>query len=126
MEAVAGDGRNIYKLHQRVVSSDEEDCCASDVADLECLTYQGTDCIVDFSAGGTLSPSVSDLYGPRDLYVTDGPVGHPGTLSSSTFQPEILVNPGGTLPPSDLAGILPHGCTCWPCWPVGDIAPVRL
>ena len=73
-------------------------------SDLECLPYQGRDCIRDFSAGGTLSPSVSDLSGPRGPYVTDGPVGHPGTLSSSTFMPEILVDPGGTLPPSDLAG----------------------
>ena len=37
--------------------------------DLECLTYQGRDCIMDLSAGGTLSPSASDLSGPRGLYV---------------------------------------------------------
>ena len=41
--------------------------------DLECLTYQGRDCIMDFSAGGTLSPSVSDLSGPRGHIVL--PVG---------------------------------------------------
>ena len=75
-------------------------------SDLECLPYQGKDCIRDFSAGGTLSPSVSDLSGPRGLYVTDSPVGHPGTLSSSTFMTEMLVDPGGTLPSSDLAGML--------------------
>ena len=75
-------------------------------SDLECLSYQGKDCIKDFSAGGTLSPSVSDLSGPRGLYVTDGPVGHPGTLSSSTFMTEILMDPGGMLPSSDLAGML--------------------
>ena len=106
MEAVAVDGQNMYKLYQRVVSSDEEHCCDSDVADLECLTYQGRDCIMDFSAGGTLSPSVSDLSGPRGPYVADGPVGHPGTSSSSTFEPAILVDPGGTSPSSDLAGML--------------------
>ena len=43
-------------------------------SDLECLPYQGKDCIKDFSAGGTLSPSVSDLSGPRGPYVTDGPL----------------------------------------------------
>ena len=62
MEAVTADGQNMYKLYQRVISSDEEDCRDSDVADLECLTYQGRDCIMDFSAGGMLSPSVSDLW----------------------------------------------------------------
>ena len=75
-------------------------------SDLECLSYQGRECIKDFSAGGTLSPSVSDLSCPRGLYVTDGPVGHPGTLSSSTFMTEILMDPGGMLPSSDLAGML--------------------
>ena len=49
-------------------------------SDLECLPYQGRDCVRDFSAGGTVSPSVS---GPRSPSVTDGPIGHPGTLSSS-------------------------------------------
>ena len=115
MEAVTADGQNMYKLYQRVVSLDEEDCCDSDVADLECLTFLGKDCIMDFSAGGTVSPSVSDLSGPRGPYVTDGPVGHLGTLSSSTFKPAILVDPGGTLPSSDLAGMLP------PAIPVGPV-----
>ena len=82
-------------------------------SDLECFPYQGKDCIRDFSAGGTLSPSVSDLSGPRGPYVTDGPVGHPGTLSSPTFMTEILVGPGGMLLPSDLAGML------LPAMPVG-------
>ena len=59
-------------------------------SDLECLPYQGKDCIKDFSAGGTLSPSASDLSGPRGPYVTDGPVGHPGTLSTSTFMTEMM------------------------------------
>ena len=104
MEAIAADGQNMYKLYQRVVSSDEEDCCDSDVADLECLTYLGRDCIMDFSAGGTLSPSVSDLSGPRSPYVTDGPVGHIGTLSPSTPSSEILVDPGWTLPSADRPG----------------------
>ena len=58
-------------------------------SDLECLPYQGKDCIKDFSAGRTLSPSVSDLSGPRGPYVTDGPVGHLGTLSPSTFMSEM-------------------------------------
>ena len=83
--------------------------------DLECLTYQGRECIMDFSAGGTLSPSVSDLSGPRGPYVDDGPVDHPGTSSSSAFMPKLLVDPGGTLPPSDLAGMLP------PAIPVGPV-----
>ena len=74
--------------------------------DLECLPYQGKDCIRDFRAGGALSPSVSDLSSPRGPYVTDGPVGHPGTASSSTFMTEILLDPGGTSPSSDLAGML--------------------
>ena len=68
---------------------------------------------MDFGAGGTLSPSVSDLSGPRGPYVADGPVGHPGTSSSSTFMPKLLVAPGGTLPPSDLPGMMP------PAIPVG-------
>ena len=75
-------------------------------SELECLPYQGKDCIKDFSAGRTLSPSVSDLSGPRGPYVTDDPVGHPGMLSSSTFMTEILMDPGGMLPSSDLAGML--------------------
>ena len=93
---------------------------------LECLTYQGRDCIMDFSAGGTLSPSLSDLSGPRGLYVTDGPVGHSGTLSSSTFMPEILVEPGGTLPPSDLAGMLPPAIPVGPVGRWGTLPPIRL
>ena len=84
-------------------------------SNLECLPYQGRDCIRDFSAGGTLSPSISDLSGPRGLYVTDVPVDHPGTLSSSTFMPEMLVDPGGMLPPSDHAGML------LPAMPVGPV-----
>ena len=124
MGAVAADGQNMYKLYQRVLSSDEEDCCDSDVVDLKCLTYLKTNCMMDFSAGGTLSPSVSDLSGPRGPYVTDGPVGHIGTLSPSTPSSEILVDPGGTLPRVAVPG---YTCwPCWPCWPVGDIAPVRL
>ena len=59
------------------------------MSDLECLPYQRKDCIKDFSAGGTLSPSVSDLSGPRGPYATDGPVGHLGTLSPSTFMSEM-------------------------------------
>ena len=39
-------------------------------------------------------------------YVTDGPVGQIGTLSPSTSSSEILVDPGGTLPSSNLSGIL--------------------
>ena len=74
MEAVAADGQDMNKFYQRVVSSDEEDCCDSDVADLECLHYLGRNCIMEFSAGGTLSPSESDLTGPNGPYVTDGPL----------------------------------------------------
>ena len=93
-------------------------------SDLECLPYQGRECIRDFSAGGMLSPSVFDLSGPRGPYVTDDPVGHTGTLSLSTFMPEILVDPGGTLPPSDLAGMLPVGPVGrWGTWPLSVSDP---
>ena len=37
-----------------------------------------------------MSPSVLYLSGPRGPYVTDGPVGHPGTLSPSTFMTEVM------------------------------------
>ena len=37
--------------------------------------------------------------------VTGGPVGQPGTLPPSTFASAILVDPGGTFPSSDLAGM---------------------
>ena len=55
---------------------------------------------------GTLPPSNSDPAGPDGPSVTGGPVGDLGTLSSSTFAPAILVDPGGTLPSFDLAGML--------------------
>ena len=55
---------------------------------------------------GTLPLSDSDLTGPDDSYVTDGPVGQIGTLSPSTFASAILVDPGGKLPSSELAGML--------------------
>ena len=44
--------------------------------------------------------------GPDGPSVTGGPVGQPGTLSPSTFASAILVDPGGTFPSSDLAGML--------------------
>ena len=103
------------EFYQRVVSSDEEDCCDLDVADLECLTYLGRNCIMDFSAGGMLSPSESDLIGPKGPYVAGGPVGLLGTLSSSTFAPAILVDPGGTLPSAD------HTRMLSPAIPVGPV-----
>ena len=52
---------------------------------------------------GTLPPSCSGPDGPS---VTGGPVGQPGTLSPSTFASAILVDPGGTFPSADLAGML--------------------
>ena len=55
---------------------------------------------------GTWPPSVSDSTGPGGQSVTGGPVGHVGTLPSSTFEPAILLDPGGTSPSSDLAGML--------------------
>ena len=54
----------------------------------------------------------SDLTGPN---VTGGPVGQIGTLSSSTSSSEILVDPGGTLPSADCAGML------LPAIPVGPV-----
>ena len=44
--------------------------------------------------------------GPDGPSVTGGRVGQPGTLSPSTFLSVILVDPGGTFPSSDLAGML--------------------
>ena len=44
--------------------------------------------------------------GPDGPSVTGGPVGQPGMLSPSTFVSAILVDPGGTFPSSDLAGML--------------------
>ena len=43
------------------------------------LSHSESACIMDLSAGGTLSPSKSDLTGPDDLYVTGGPVGQIGS-----------------------------------------------
>ena len=43
-------------------------------SDLECLSYQRKNCIQDFSAGGTLSPSVSDLSGPRGRMLLMAPL----------------------------------------------------
>ena len=103
---------------------DEEDHCDSDVADLEGLNYLERNCIMDVSAGGTLSLSESDLTGPNGPYVTDGPVGQIGTLSPSTSSSEILEDPDGTLPsagmllPAMLLGSLPWllGQSCMPCY----------
>ena len=47
--------------------------------DLECFNYLGRNCIMDFSAGGMLSPSDSDPAGPS---VAGGPVSQLGTLFS--------------------------------------------
>ena len=55
---------------------------------------------------GTLPPSDSDPAGPDGPSVTGGPVGQLGTLSPSTFASATLVDPGGTLPSSDLARML--------------------
>ena len=63
--------------------------------DLECLNYLGRNCIMDFSAGGTLSPSKSDLTVPNGPYVTGGPVSRPRRDAAP-------------------------GYACWPCWPVGS------
>ena len=54
-----------------------------------------------------------------------GPVGHLGTLFSSTYEPAILVDPGGTSPSSDLAEML---LPAIPGSPVGfssDLARMR-
>ena len=69
-------------------------------------------CVMDLSAGGTLSPSESDPTGP---YVPGGPVGQIRTLSPSTSASAILVDPGGTLPSSNLVGML------FPAIPVGPV-----
>ena len=82
---------------------------------LECLRYLGRNCVMDLSAGGTLSPSESDLTGPDGPYVPGGPVGQIGTLSPSTSSSEILVDPGGTLPSADRAEML------LPATPVGPV-----
>ena len=54
---------------------------------------------------GTLSSSESDPVGQDGAYGADGPVGHLGTLSPSTSTYEILEDPGGMSPSSDLAGM---------------------
>ena len=64
---------------------------------------------------GTWPPSVSDPTGPGGQSVTGGPVGHLGTLPSSTFEPAMLLDPGGTSPSSDLGGML------FPAIPVSPI-----
>ena len=64
-------------------------------SDLEYLLCQRKDCTKDSSAGEMLSPSISDLSGPRGPYVTDGPIGHLGTLSLSTFMSEMTAQPSG-------------------------------
>ena len=61
---------------------------------------------------GTLPRSDYDLTGPDGPYVTDGQI---GMWSQSTPSLEILVDHGGTLPSSDLAGML------LPAIPVGPI-----
>ena len=50
-----------------------------------------------------MSSSDSDPADQDGPYVTGGPVGHLGTLSMSTSASEILVDPGGMSPSSDLA-----------------------
>ena len=122
MEAVAADGQNMNEFYQRVVSSDHEDCYDEDVADLECLHYIGRNCIMDFIAGGTLSPSESDLPGPDDLYVTDGPVGQNGTLSPLTSSSDILVDPGGTWS-ADCTGMLFRAIPVGPVGRWGTLPP---
>ena len=62
-----------------------------------------------------LSDSDHDLTGLDAPYVTDSPVGQIGTLSQSTSSLEILMDPGGTLSSSDLAGML------LPAIPIGHI-----
>ena len=52
---------------------------------------------------GTLSSSDSDTAGQDGLHVTGGPVGRIGTLSPTTSESGILVDPGGMFPSSDLA-----------------------
>ena len=82
---------------------------------LKCLKYLERNCIMDISAGGTLSPSESDPTGLDGPYVPGGPVGHIGTLAPSISTSEILVDHGGTLPSSDLTGML------IPSIPVGPV-----
>ena len=66
----------------------------------KCFDDLGKNCIMDFNARGTLSPSYS---------VADGPVG-----------------PGGTLSSSDLAGILFPAVPAGIPFPVGTAGPVGL
>ena len=98
--------QSVTDLDSYRLDVNEEDNCDSDVADLEGLNYLGRNSIMDVNAGGTLSPCDCDLTGPNGPYVTDGPVGQTGMLSPSTSSSEILVDPGVTLPSSDLAGML--------------------
>ena len=52
-----------------------------------------------------MSSSDSDPVGQDGPYGADGPVGHLRTLSPFTSTYEILEDPGGTSPSSDLAGM---------------------
>ena len=52
------------------------------------------------------------VSGPGGQSVTGGPVGHLGTLPSSTFEPVILLDPGGTSPSSDLPRVAAPGYPC--------------
>ena len=125
MEAVAADGQNMYKLYQSVVLPDEEDCCDSDVADLECLTYLGRGCIMDFRAGGTLSPSESDLTGRGACVLLMAPLAILGRCPRRPPHWKYWWILAGRCRQPPARDVVP-GYTCWPCWPVGDMAPVRL
>ena len=115
--------------------------------DLKCLNDLGRNCIMDLSDCGMLSPSDSVAAGPGGtdgpLSSSDwagvlvpavpagipfpvgpaGPVGLEGTLSASDYVSGVLVDPGGTLPSSDLLTDAASGCADWdtvpsgPCWP---------
>ena len=97
------------------------------LSDMECLPYQGRDCIRDFSASRTLSPSLSDLTclarGARMLLMAPLAI-----LGRCPRQPSCrrywwTLERRCRHPTSP--GCCP-GYACWPCWPVGDVAPVRL
>ena len=112
---------------------------------LKCLNDLGSNCIMDLSACGTLSPSDSVAVGPDGpLSSSDlagvlvpampvgipfpvgpaGPVGLDGTLSPSNYVSGVLVDPGGTLPSSDLAGMLLPAVPAGIPFPVGRAGPV--
>ena len=102
--------------------------------DLQCLNYLGRNCIMDFSAGETLSPSESDLTDPNGPYVVPvdlliGNAGgpwrhcpHPTLIQLARLGRLLLVSDTGG-PWREFAVIRPRreAAPGYPCWHMWDI-----